>query len=95
MLRQVYDAQKEDIRKGGFVDQVKKDLKELDEDFNEDEIRENSKLERNFVDENIKEAAFNYMSKENSTMAKTKEIVFDELYMSEYNLITKKVHSQN
>ena len=45
MLRQVYDAQKEDSRKGDFVDQVNNDLKELDIDFREDEIKDMKKLE--------------------------------------------------
>ena len=51
MLRQVYDAQKEDSKKGDFVDQVNKDLRELHIEFKEDEIKDIKKLEwKPFVD---------------------------------------------
>ena len=45
MIRQVYEAQKEDSRKGDFVNLLTKDKKELNIDLNEDDIKVKGKEE--------------------------------------------------
>ena len=85
MLRQVYDEQKADSCKGDFVDQVSKDMKELNINLTEKEIGSITKyVWKDFVDKTIKQAALKYLTEENSRMEKTKEIKFEELKMSDY-----------
>ena len=85
MIRQAYESQKEESRKGDFVNLVTKDKRELNIDLNDNDIKEKGKKEwKTFIDHKIKQAALEYLNDENSRMEKTKEIVFDELKMSDY-----------
>jgi hypothetical protein len=85
MIRQVFNALKEESRKGDFVHQVEKDLEELKITMTDDEIHQCSKGKwKHIVKKHVKEAAFSYLVKENATKDKTKQIKFNQLEMSNY-----------
>ena len=78
----MFETQKRDSRNGDFVDLVSKDIKELNIDLSEVEIKSMNKIMwKIFVDRKIKEAALNYLNDENSEMKKTKHINFEQLKM--------------
>ena len=77
MIRQVYEALKEDSRKGDFVDLVKKDLEEVNIDFTEEKIMHIKRLDwKKYVHEKVKDAAFNYLIKKNCGKNKDKTYIF-------------------
>jgi hypothetical protein len=85
MMRQVYETLKKDSRKGDFVDLVNRDLEEINIDYTEEEIMHTSKVYwKKYASEKVKDAAFNYLVKENEEKTKTKHIYFDNLEMSKY-----------
>ena len=85
LVNQVYMAQKEDSRRGDFVQLTCEDRKTLDIDHEDDEIRLMTKQAwKTFVKEKVKYAALTELVEENSTKEKTKTIQFNELKMSDY-----------
>ena len=89
-VREVYETQKCDSKRGDFVDLVQKDIKEIELDLNEEEIKAMNKMEwKTFIDEKIKVAALKNLNLENSKLDKTKHIDFKELKMSEYLIKNK------
>ena len=75
MIRQVFNAFNEEIRKGDFVHQVEKDCIELKIIITYDKTH---------YENYVKEAAFSYLVKENETKDKTKPIKVNQLEMSNY-----------
>ena len=87
---QVYETQNCDSKRVDFVDLVQKDIKEIELNLNEKEIKVMNKLEwKTFIDEKIKVAALKNFNLENSKLDKTKHIDFKELKMSEYLINNK------
>jgi len=85
MMKQVYDEQKVKCRKGDFVDQVEKDKIELDIKLEDKEIKEILKPKwKEMIKRKTKEKAFKDLLKENSEKTKTKDIVFEDLELSDY-----------
>jgi hypothetical protein len=85
MIRQVYEVQKLDCRKGDFCDLIKKDLDDLKIELNDEEISSFTKLHwKKLVHRKTKTAAFEYLIEENKQKTKTKHIVFEKLAMSQY-----------
>ena len=84
-VRDVFETQKRDSRKGDFVNQVNQDLEELKIDLTEEEIKLKTKSQwKEYIDLKVKEAALKYLNTENSKMEKTKDIQFNELKLNEY-----------
>ena len=85
MIRQVYEVQKTDFRRGDFCDLVKKDMEDLKIEISDEYINTFTKVQwKKYVHEKTKLAAFEYLVGENSQKTKTKHIVFEKLSMSEY-----------
>ena len=85
MIRQVYEVQKTDFRRGDFCDLVKKDMEDLKIEISDEYIITFTKVQwKKYVHEKTKLAAFEYLVGENSQKTKTKHIVFEKLSMSEY-----------
>ena len=85
MLSQVYMAQKEDSRKGDFIDLTNRDRESLNIEYEDEEIKSMTKHSwKKFVKEKVKLAAFTELKNKNSRKEKTKEIHFEELKLSEY-----------
>ena len=75
MLRQVFDALKEDSRKGDFKELTDKDRIELQIELEDEEIEGISKVAwKKYVKKKVKSAAFQYLLSENSSKEKTKYI---------------------
>ena len=85
IVRQVYDTLKVDSRKGDFFNLVQKDLKECNIKMTEEEIRAYSKRTwKIFITQTVKEKAFSDLTEENLNLEHTKNIVFEELKLSNY-----------
>ena len=85
MIYNVFKALNEDSRKGDFVDLVNRDRNELKIDLLNEEIEKMSVwMWKKLVNSKVKEAAFEYLTEENNSKEKTKDINFSELKMSEY-----------
>ena len=96
MLKQVYDQQKKESRKGDFVFQVKQDMKEMDINMDDNEIKELSiRKWKKLVNEKTKEAALRYLVSENRQKEKTKHIKFKTLKLSEYLRTNKNTNISN
>ena len=85
MLRKVFEAQKQESKKGDFVALTNKDKVALGISLSDQEIQQMSKWKwKKIVKENTKIAALRYLNNENSKRNKTKDIVFRDLKMCEY-----------
>ena len=85
IISEVYCALKEDSRKGDFVSLVQKDLQDLCIEMTDNEIKSYRKIQwKTFVKDQVKNAAFTFLVKENESKKKTKDIQFSELKMSDY-----------
>ena len=81
----MYSALKEDSRKGDFYQLVQKDLKDLNIEMTDSDIKNHKKSQwEMYVKEQVKNAAFLFLVMENSSKTKTKYIQFSELKMSDY-----------
>ena len=91
MISKVFNALKEDSRRGDFVDLTTKDKVDLEIDLTNDEIESMSQwMWKRFLNNKIKVAAFENLKEENSTKEKTKNIIFNEFKMSTYLFENKK-----
>ena len=96
IMKQVYDEQKVKCRKGDFVDQVEKDKIELDIKLEDKEIKEILKPKwKEMIKRKTKEKALKDLLKENSEKTKTKDIVFEDLELSDYLKENKKTTLSN
>ena len=85
MIRQVFDALREDSRKGDFISLTNKDKTDLKIDKTDEEIAEMTKVTwKKYVKEMVKSAALESLVQENNTKEKTRDIQFETLKMSEY-----------
>ena len=85
IVNQVYITQKEDSRKGDFIQLTNEDRVTLNIEYEDDEIKSMIKQTwKKLVKEKVKVAAFAELRKDNSTKEKTKEIQFEELKLSSY-----------
>ena len=85
MIRQVYEAQKADSKKGDFIEQIKEDVKEMNWSVTENEIISNTKAKWNKkVKEKIEKLAFEALEKENRGKSKTKHLKYRCLEMQPY-----------
>ena len=85
IVNQVYITQKEDSRKGDFIQLTNEDRVTLNIEYEDDEIKSMTKQTwKKLVKEKVKVAAFAELRKDNSTKEKTKEIQFEELKLSSY-----------
>ena len=83
--RNVYEAQKENIKKGDFVQLIEEDAKLIDMNINETEIRGMTKYEfKKIVKEKVYNAAFRYLKTLQQTHTKIKHIKYDHLKMQPY-----------
>ena len=86
-MRQVYEELKIESWKGDFYSLVKKDLEDLNIPFDESMIIKYSKTQwKKHIRNAVKYSAFRQLVLENSVLANTKEIIFEELKTSEYLL---------
>ena len=87
---------KKESRKGDFVFQVKQDMKEMDINMDDNEIKELSiRKWKKLVNEKTKEAALRYLVSENRQKEKTKHIKFKTLKLSEYLRTNKNTNISN
>ena len=92
----MFETQKGDSRNGNFVDLVSKDIKELNIDLSEVEIKSMNKIMwKIFVDRKIKEADLKHLNEENSKMKKTKHISFEQFKMIDYLFQKKNVNNKD
>jgi hypothetical protein len=85
IIRQVYDALKQDSRKGDFFQLVQKDLKHCNLQMTEEEIKNYTKTKwKNVVSDKVKRTAFDDLVAENLKLENTKNIVFKEMKLSNY-----------
>ena len=85
MVRQVFEEQKEDSKKGDFKDLTDKDRISLDIKYQDHKIEASTKQSwKKFLKHKVKIAAFNHLLLENSTKEKTREVKFEDLKMSQY-----------
>ena len=90
MIRKVYEALKQESRKGDFVYLVQKDLMEIDLKLLDEEIHTLSVGKwKGIVRRKIKQAAFQYLIGENLSKEKTKHIVFEKYQMRKYLFINR------
>ena len=77
MLRQVFEALKEDTRNGDVVSLTNRDKIELEIYITDEDIAQISKVRwKKFVRKNVKESALGYLLKANNQKEKTKHILF-------------------
>ena len=85
MIRQVYETQKSESRKGDFIFQIKEDLKELDIALKEHEVVMLNKTKWNkFINERVEQNALEVLVKENDLKKKTKGLKFESFKMQDY-----------
>ena len=85
MIRQVYSALEKDSRKGDFASLTNEDKIELDIDIDNTEIHIMSKWKwKGFIKKKVNSAALKSLVYENSSMKKTRNVMFSSLDMSEY-----------
>ena len=77
-LKQVFEENKKDSRKGDFINIITEDLKVLDLGLKEKDIETYTKSAWNkLVNKKIEKAAFDSLICENATKSKTKHIKYE------------------
>ena len=85
MIRQVYEEQKKDSKKGDFNYLIKEDMKEIKLEVEDEHVRNMSKVKwKTVVNEKVEIAAFAYLMKENQKKQKTNHIKYEKLEMNDY-----------
>ena len=85
MINQVFQEQQKDSRKGDFVNLTSRDREELEIILSNEEIEVMSQwMWKKITNKQTKQAALKHLILENSTKEKTKDIIFNEIKMSEY-----------
>ena len=85
MIKEVYEEQKSQYKKGDFVDLVDKDKDELKIKLKDSEIKDITKRKwKSLIKEKVKEKALQDLVRENSLKNKTKHNLYEKLEMSEY-----------
>ena len=85
MIRQVFSALEKDSRKGDFISLTNEDKINLDIELHNTEIQTMSKCKwKSCIKKRVKIAALKSLVYENSSMKKTRNIIFSSLDMSEY-----------
>ena len=85
MLKQVFEALKNDSRKGDFVNLTDRDKSSLKINMTDGEIKVLSKWKwKVLLKMKTKHAAFEYLCEENSRKEKTKDVHFEKLEMTPY-----------
>ena len=80
MIRQVFEENKKDSRKGDLINMITEDLKVLDLGLKEKDIETYTKSAWNkLVNKKIEKAAFDRLICENATKSKTKHIKYEQL----------------
>ena len=84
-LRLVYEAMKCDSRKGNFHNLVIKDLKDIDINMTESDIRNHNKNTwKLLISKKVRQHVLTQLVEENSKLEHTKDIIFNELKLSSY-----------
>ena len=87
MIKNVFEEQNKESRKGDFSDLVKEDLKDLKLCIDQKEIISYSKKAWNkMISERVEQVAFDLLLKENRTKSKTKHIQFEKFETRQYLL---------
>ena len=85
LTKQVYLTLKTDSRKGDFKALTDIDRQDLDIDYTDDQIEDIEKSAwKKFIKERVKTASLIYLCNENSQKEKTRDIMFEELKISDY-----------
>ena len=85
MMRKVFDALKQDSRKGDFIHLTNCDRETLNLNFTDFEIENMSKwCWKKILNKEVKKIAFSELLNENLTKEKTRDIHFDDLEISNY-----------
>ena len=85
LLRQVFDALREDSRKGDFISLTNRDRIDLKIDQTNEEIADMTKcMWKKYVKEMVKSAALESLVEENNTKERTRDIMFETLQISGY-----------
>ena len=85
MIKEVYEEQKSQYKKGDFVDLVDKDKDELKIKLKDSEIKDITKRKwKSLIKEKVKEKALQDLVRENSLKNKTKHNLYEKLEISEY-----------
>ena len=90
MIRNVFEEQKKETRKGDFINLIKIDLKELELNIQYKEIEKYSKtVLNNMINQSTEKVALKNLIIESKTKSKTKHINYEQLEMSDYCLANK------
>ena len=85
MIVQVYNALKEDHKKGDFVQLTNLDRKDLDIELTDEDIQTIPKVTwKKYIKEKVNTLALEELNYQNSGKEKTKNIVFSQIKMSKY-----------
>ena len=85
MIRKVFEALKNERKKGDFYDLVQQDLIDIEIYYTEEDKIKSTKIYwKKYVHSKVKEGALKVLVEENETKSRTKQIKFEELEMSAY-----------
>ena len=85
MIRRVYEEQRKESIKGDFIHLVKEDLKDLQIEIEDSDIRKYSKAGWNkFINEITEKVVLRKLLEENNTKSKTKYLKYEKLEMRQY-----------
>ena len=85
MIRKVYNALKQESRRGDFVELVQADLQEIKLNMNDQDIQNLSKMKwKTMVKSKINQSCFEYLVNENASKERTREISFKKFELARY-----------
>ena len=91
MINQVFQAQQNNCRKGDLFYLTSRDREELEMVLSNEEIEVMSQwMWKKITNKQTKQAALKHLILENSTKEKNKDIIFNEIKMSEYLFYNQK-----
>ena len=87
LIKRVYEAQKLKTTKGDWIELIKRDFELIEEDFDEDFIKETTKyIFKKFVKTKITKAAFKYLESIKNGHSKIRDIKYNKLEVQPYIL---------
>ena len=91
MIRRVYEEQRNDYIKGDFTYQVKEDLKDLEINIEDEDIKKYTKASWNkLINETTEKIALRRLLEKNKNKTKTKHLKYENLEMRRYLSDNKK-----
>ena len=85
LVREIFEAQKEDPKDGDFVQIIGKDATSIDLNVDENEVKKIKKAEfKKVVRSKVQYAAFQYLNKKKQTHSKVKDLEYKQLETQTY-----------